>query len=71
MLAFVGIKMLISEWYHMPTFLSLAVIAVVLAVAIVASIKNPPEEGEEVDVSTHGLPGRRTPHVDSSPPPAE
>jgi len=69
-LAFVGIKMLISEWYHMPTYLSLAVIAVVLTVAIGLSITHPLEEGEEVDVSTHGIPGRRTPHTEGSPPPA-
>jgi tellurite resistance protein TerC len=36
-LAFVGIKMIIVEWYHVPTFLSLGFIAVVLAVAITAS----------------------------------
>ncbi|HSH61512.1 MAG TPA: TerC family protein [Acidimicrobiales bacterium] len=38
-LAFVGVKMLIAEFYHFPTFLSLAVIAVVLTVAIVASLR--------------------------------
>ena len=38
-LAFVGVKMLIAEWYHIPTWLSLLVIAVVLTVSIVASIK--------------------------------
>jgi len=38
-LAFVGVKMIISEWYHIPTFVSLGVIAVILAVAIIASIK--------------------------------
>jgi tellurite resistance protein TerC len=38
-LAFVGIKMLIAEIYHFPTFASLAVIAVVLTVAIVASLR--------------------------------
>jgi tellurite resistance protein TerC len=38
-LAFVGVKMILAEWYHIPTFASLAVIASVLAVAIVASIK--------------------------------
>ena len=38
-LAFVGVKMILVEWYHIPTFLSLGVIAAVLAVAIVASIK--------------------------------
>ncbi len=38
-LAFVGVKMIVSEWYHIPTFASLGVIALVLTVAIVASIK--------------------------------
>ena len=65
-LAFVGIKMLVSELYHMPTFLSLAVIAVVLTVAITLSIRNPLPEGEEPDVSTHGIPGRRTPQAASA-----
>jgi tellurite resistance protein TerC len=37
-LAFVGTKMLISGWYHMPTWLSLAVIAGVLSAAIGASV---------------------------------
>ena len=55
-LAFVGIKMLISEVYHLPTFLSLGVIAVVLTVAIVASAKSAPAPDED-DVSTHGIVG--------------
>jgi tellurite resistance protein TerC len=38
-LAFVGIKMLILEWYHIPTPLSLGFIALVLTVSIVASLK--------------------------------
>jgi tellurite resistance protein TerC len=38
-LAFVGVKMILAEWYHIPTFASLGVIALVLTVAIVASIK--------------------------------
>lgn len=37
-LSYVGIKMLIADFYHIPTFLSLLIIALVLAVAIVASI---------------------------------
>ena len=65
-LAFVGVKMLISEVYHLPTYLSLGVIAVVLAVAITLSIRNPLPEGEEPDVSTHGLPGRRTPPAEKA-----
>ncbi len=38
-LAFVGVKMIMAEWYHIPTFISLGIIATVLTVAIVASIK--------------------------------
>jgi tellurite resistance protein TerC len=38
-LIFVGVKMVISEWYHIPTFLSLGVIAVILTVSIVVSMK--------------------------------
>ena len=38
-LAFVGIKMIIAEWYHIPTFASLLVIALVLTVAILLSIR--------------------------------
>jgi tellurite resistance protein TerC len=57
-LAFVGVKMLVSEAYHMPTFISLGVITVVLAVAILASARNPEEEEEEEEpVSTHGIVG--------------
>lgn len=36
-LAFVGLKMIVAEIYHIPTFASLAVIAVVLTVSIIAS----------------------------------
>jgi tellurite resistance protein TerC len=38
-LAFVGTKMILSHWLHIPTFLSLAVIGTILAVAILASVK--------------------------------
>jgi TerC family integral membrane protein len=38
-LAFVGVKMLLADVYHMPIWISLAVVAVVLAVAIVASLR--------------------------------
>ncbi|MDQ4134147.1 MAG: TerC family protein [Actinomycetota bacterium] len=38
-LAFVGVKMIIVEWYHFPTWVSLTVIGVVLAVTIWASLK--------------------------------
>ena len=44
-LAFVGVKMLIAEFYHMPTWVSLTVIALVLTVTIWASLRA--EQAEE------------------------
>ncbi len=41
-LAFVGIKMTVSYWWHMPIAASLAVIAVILVVSIVASLRATP-----------------------------
>ena len=38
-LAFVGVKMLMIRWYHISTPISLGVIALVLAVAIGASLR--------------------------------
>ncbi|MDH3308309.1 MAG: TerC/Alx family metal homeostasis membrane protein, partial [Acidimicrobiia bacterium] len=38
-LLFVGVKMIISEWYHIPTLVSLAVISVVLAVTVFTSLR--------------------------------
>jgi tellurite resistance protein TerC len=37
-LSFVGVKMLLADIYHIPTALSLVVIAMVLVTAIVASV---------------------------------
>lgn len=37
-LAFVGVKMLIAEWYHIPTWASLVTIVVVLSVTILYSL---------------------------------
>jgi tellurite resistance protein TerC len=64
-LAFVGIKMLLLEVYHFPTFASLGVIAVVLAVAIWASVradKRDPEGIEDLadEIAEHQE--RRKPH---------
>jgi tellurite resistance protein TerC len=44
-LAFVGVKMLLSDVYHFPTPAALAVIVVVLFVAIVASLRADSREG--------------------------
>jgi tellurite resistance protein TerC len=37
-LAFVGVKMIISPWFHVPTLLSLAVIVIVLAITVRTSL---------------------------------
>ena len=42
-LAFVGIKMTLSYWWHMPIAISLSVIAMILAVSIVASLRSTPK----------------------------
>jgi tellurite resistance protein TerC len=41
-LAFVGIKMTLSYWWHMPIAASLSVIAMILTVSIVASLSSTP-----------------------------
>jgi tellurite resistance protein TerC len=52
-LAFVGIKMLATEWYHFPTWASLVVITVVLTVAIVASLRAESREHEVEPEQAH------------------
>lgn len=42
-LAFVGVKMLISRWYQMPVYISLGVVVMVIAISIAASILFPKE----------------------------
>ncbi|MFM8793313.1 MAG: TerC family protein [Acidimicrobiales bacterium] len=42
-LAFVGVKMTLSYWWHMPIAISLSVIALILTVSIVASLKSEPK----------------------------
>src|SRR5690606_13446238 len=59
-LGYVGVKFMIVEIYHVPTYISLAVIAVVLTVTILLSIradKNDPQSAAEaVDDPTDGPP---------------
>jgi tellurite resistance protein TerC len=54
-LAFVGVKMIIAEWYHIPTALSLGVIGVILAVSIFLSLRygQETEHGDEDDHLEH------------------
>jgi tellurite resistance protein TerC len=46
-LMFIGVKMLISGYYEIPTVIALAVLATVLAAAVVASLVLPPKEPVE------------------------
>ncbi len=55
-LAFVGVKMLVNEWYHIPTWLSLVVIVVVLTASIGFSLKS-----ERLTVAAESA--REGPHV--------
>lgn len=59
-LAFVGVKMVLSDLYKVPIYLSLAVIVVTLAVAVVASLRHPrPTPTAE----THDLEPPQTPQA--------
>ena len=46
-LIYVGVKMIISHWYHMNTYVSLAIIALMLVAAIVFSIRKSRQLGLE------------------------
>ncbi len=52
-LIFVGVKMLITDIYHVPIWASLTVIGVTIGVSIVASLRRPPPAGEPIG---HGVP---------------
>jgi len=60
-LAFVGVKMIISEWYHMPTAVSLAVIAGVLTVTIWASLRADKRGGDGHETGIEPPPGAPRP----------
>ena len=58
-LSYVGVKMVLADIYPIPTFLSLAIIALVLALAIVASVirtRRLPEEPVEPKERAQSLP---------------
>jgi tellurite resistance protein TerC len=59
-LGYVGVKFMIVELYHVPTYVSLAVIAVVLTVTILLSIRadknDPQSSADAVDDPTDGPP---------------
>lgn len=46
-LGFVGVKMIVAEWYHLPIWASLTFIALVLTVTITASLRAEKAEAEQ------------------------
>jgi tellurite resistance protein TerC len=58
-LLFVGSKMLISEWYHVPVPISLGVVLGVLATAVLASLLVRGRAGEEAETAAAVLHPRR------------
>ncbi len=64
-LAFVGVKMLIHQWYHIPTWLSLVVIAIVLVASIGFSLKVERAEAQAAMVDDAFQ------HEETPPPPSE
>ncbi|WP_241432241.1 TerC family protein [Ilumatobacter nonamiensis] len=70
-LAFVGVKMIIAEWYHIPTALSLGVIAIVLTASIGFSLKRTRHAEEEAALveaafTDREAPGDRDPEFDDT-----
>jgi len=51
-LFYVGVKMLVSRWYHIPTLLSLGIIALVLTVTVVLSLRKTANEEQLTEDAT-------------------
>jgi tellurite resistance protein TerC len=57
-LVFVGLKMAVSHWYHLNTYISLAIILTMLATAVVLSLKQskqPKHDHEAADVDAQSM----------------
>lgn len=50
-LSFIGIKMLISPWYHISSPISLGIVGGVLLISVLASIIFPDKEEEEIELA--------------------
>jgi tellurite resistance protein TerC len=64
-LAFVGVKMLVAEFYHFPVWASLVVISVVLTLAIVLSLRADKRDGGAA--ADHEVPAPDEPHASQVP----
>jgi tellurite resistance protein TerC len=52
-LSFIGVKMLIADFYHMPTAVALGFVAFVLAASVIASLLFPKKDGHAAAVSAN------------------
>jgi len=52
-LIFVGLKMVVAHWYHLNTYVSLAVIVAILTAAVVLSLRHPRPPGGDIE-TLHG-----------------
>jgi hypothetical protein len=57
-LTFVGVKMLLASVYHVPTGISLGVIAVTMAAGILFSLRATPADAADVVPPSPPIPGR-------------
>ena len=55
-LIFIGLKMLTEDLYHLPIVVSLAVIVIALAAAVLLSLRKPPPSGPEPPAHVDGTP---------------
>ena len=60
-LVFVGVKMLVSEWYHPPIWASLGIIAITITVSVWVSLRKTAGAGDEIAAGTG--PNSTTPGV--------
>ncbi len=71
-LVFVGVKMIVTHWFHLDTYLSLGVIVTMLVVAIVFSARYqralPPETSRGAESPSNAIEGE-APHPPASAPP--
>ena len=63
-LVFLGVKMMLSGIFHIPTVLSLLIIASLLGIAVIASLKRPPEPEPTPDLACPPRPDGEACHID-------
>jgi len=65
-LVFVGLKMLVSEWIHLPVWIALIIIAVILTTTILASILFPKNGRQAGEPATEGGSSGQSEYLESA-----